>query len=124
MVYTAGMPWMYGGRELAYRHDNEHHPYDGVAGYLQSLQGSHAVCMVPFEAIKEQGSSPVSLCSMLQGMSPADAKRWMNGHVYQAYLTCGDLLWIPYGYSIWTVGLSEGVNFTSFILVFSRAFYI
>ena len=58
---------------------------------------------------------------MLQGLAPAEAKRWLSEHAKFANLAEGDIAWVPYGFVPWMVSTSSGHSFATFTPVFSPA---
>ena len=115
----AGKPWMLGSRRFGFRSTISFFPLCTMGGFLSCVIGDVSLVLTPVEKIVQQGSCVTSFHSMLQALTPADAKRWMQKSSSVVSLATGSLLWIPYGYFPWLIGTSSAISYCLWLPVFS-----
>ena len=61
--------------------------------------------------------------SMLQGLTPANAKKWLQSIVKHVHLKTGSMVFVPYGYAIWTISHSSSENYSILMPVMSSSLF-
>ena len=96
---------------------------DAYAWRFLNYSGSHAVVLLSVPDVLDKGMTCSGLRSSIQGLTPADAKRWLDDVGTKVQLAKGDALWMPPGYVPWVFGTSEGMNISAYIPLLSEGLF-
>ena len=80
--------------------------------------------LVSMLLVEQQGSKCEEFVTMLQGMTPRDAKIFMDTHAIWAKVDAGETLFFPPGNIAWVITTSsDALSLASFVPVLSRTLY-
>ena len=120
MSSSGGVPILFSSRQYGYRGNQVLWPLWGVGCLMHCTQGEYAIATFSVDEVVDCGSTPHDVNAMFCGLTPTDARKWMDQHGGPTVqLVEGNVVWLPYGTLAYLVGVAE-VNNVVTVPIFSR----
>ena len=107
-ISKVGLPWICCHDAYGFRFDVDVFPFPGLGGFIGCVQHQCLVVMWPMNATLDAGAAIETVNAFLSKMTPTEAGKFMNGNATHVVIKTNDLVWRPYGYHCFIVGIEKG----------------